>query len=135
MLDYRSHAQNQSSYNTPPVYPIYVSMLTLRWVKAMGGLKAMRRRNQAKAELLYAEIDRNPHFRGTTAVEDRSWMNATFVMEDPKLEDLFDQYCEANGIYGIRGHRSVGGFRASMYNALPIESVQYLVELMQNFKP
>ena len=135
MLDYRLHLKNQSSYNTPPVFPIYVTMLNLRWIEAQGGLKAMRRRNQAKAEALYAEVDRNPYFKGTTAVKDRSWMNATFVTEDPEHEALFEAYCEANGIHGIKGHRSVGGFRASMYNALPLESVQYLVEVMQNFKP
>ena len=135
MLDYRVHVKNESMYNTPPVFPIYVSMLTLRWIKTMGGLKAMERRNREKAELLYAEIDRNPHFKGTTAVEDRSWMNATFLADSPENEAAFLAYCKANGVDGIAGHRSVGGFRASMYNALGIDSVQYLVELMQNFKP
>ena len=135
MLDYRTHVENQSMFNTPPVYPIYVSMLTLRWIKAMGGLTAMESRNRAKAELLYAEIDRNPLFKGTTAVEDRSWMNATFVADTPEHEATFLEYCKANQVDGLKGHRSVGGFRASMYNALGLDSVQHLVDLMQNFKP
>jgi len=135
MLDYRVHVKNESMYNTPPVYPIYVTMLTLRWIKAMGGLSAMERRNSEKAALLYAEIDRNPYFEGTTAVEDRSWMNATFLADSPEHEAAFTAYCKANGVDGIAGHRSVGGFRASMYNALDLESVKFLVELMQNFKP
>ena len=135
MLDYRIHAKNKSSYNTPPVYPIYVSMLTLRWVQANGGLLGMENRNRAKAELLYSELDNNPLFVPTAAKEDRSWMNVTFLTADPAHEELFSQYCKANGIVGINGHRSVGGFRASMYNALEIESVEYLVELMRNFKP
>jgi phosphoserine aminotransferase len=135
MLDYRIHVKNESMYNTPPVYPIYVSMLTLRWIKGMGGLSAMERRNKEKAELLYAEIDRNPYFKGTTAVEDRSWMNATFLADTPEHEAAFLAYCKANGVDGLAGHRSVGGFRASMYNAMDVESVKFLVELMQNFKP
>jgi len=135
MLDYRVHVKNESMYNTPPVYPIYVTMLTLRWIKAMGGLSAMERRNREKAELLYAEIDRNPFFKGTTAVEDRSWMNATFLADSAEHEAAFLDYCKANKVDGIAGHRSVGGFRASMYNAMDLDSVQFLVELMQNFKP
>jgi phosphoserine aminotransferase len=135
MLDYRVHIKNESMYNTPPVFPIYVTMLTLRWIQAMGGLAAMEKRNRTKAEILYAEIDRNPHFKGTTATEDRSWMNATFLADSPEHEAAFLAYCKANGVDGLAGHRSVGGFRASMYNALDVESVQFLVELMQNFKP
>lgn len=135
MLDYRTHVKADSMYNTPPVYPIYVTMLTLRWIKAMGGLKAIERRNKEKAELLYTEIDRNPYFKGTTAVEDRSWMNATFVADSPEHEAAFMDYCKANGVDGIKGHRSVGGFRASMYNAMDVDSVKFLVDLMQNFKP
>lgn len=135
MLDYRTHIENESMFNTPPVYPIYVSMLTLRWIKAMGGLKAMENRNRAKAALLYGEIDRNPLFKGTTAVEDRSWMNATFLADTPEHEAAFLAYCNANKVDGLAGHRSVGGFRASMYNAMDIESVEHLVALMQNFKP
>ncbi len=135
MLDYQTHIKKASMFNTPPVYPIYVSMLTLRWVQAMGGLKAMEKRNSAKAELLYAEIDKNPYFKGTTAVEDRSLMNATFVANSPEHEAAFLDYCAANQVSGLKGHRSVGGFRASMYNAMELDSVQHLVDLMQNFKP
>lgn len=135
MLDYRTFIKEKSLYNTPPVLPIYVSMLTLRWVKKSGGLKAMQRRAKARAALLYEEIDRNPLFRGTAAVEDRSTMNACFVMDEKyaALEADFLQECKNNGIVGLKGHRSVGGFRASMYNALPKSSVAFLVELMQDF--
>ncbi|MBL7827636.1 MAG: 3-phosphoserine/phosphohydroxythreonine transaminase [Saprospiraceae bacterium] len=135
MLDYRTFIKEQSLYNTPPVYPIYVSMLTLRWIKKTGGLKAMHRRAKARAALLYNEVDQNPLFRGTTAKEDRSTMNACFVMSDKytALEDEFMKLCKENGIVGLKGHRSVGGFRASMYNALPKASVAFLVELMQDF--
>lgn len=135
MLDYQTHIKKASAFNTPPVYPIYVCLLTLRWIQGQGGLKAMEKRNQAKADLLYNEIDRNPFFKGTAAVEDRSLMNVTFVAHDKAHEEAFLAYCTANGISGIKGHRSVGGFRASIYNAMPIESVQHLVDLMQNFKP
>ena len=135
MLDYQTHVKKSSAFNTPPVYPIYVCLLTLRWIQAQGGLKAMAKHNQKKAELLYNEIDRNPFFEGTAAKEDRSLMNVTFVPKDPAHEEAFLAYCAANGISGIKGHRSVGGFRASIYNAMPYESVAYLVDLMQNFKP
>lgn len=135
MLDYRTFVKENSLYNTPPVFPIYVSMLTLRWIKKSGGLKALQRRNKAKALLLYDEIDRNPLFRGTVAKEDRSYMNICFVMEEKyaALEKEFGQLCEANGMVGLKGHRSVGGFRASTYNALPQKSVQALVQLMRDF--
>ena len=135
MLDYRVHAKNKSSYNTPPVYPIYVAMLTMRWVQAQGGLLAMERRNNAKAELLYNELDTNPYFVATAVKEDRSLMNVNFLTADPAHEKPFSDYCKANGIIGLNGHRSVGGFRASMYNALDLESVAFLVDLMRNFKP
>lgn len=135
MLDYRTFVKENSLYNTPPVFPIYVSMLTLRWIKKSGGLKAMQRKNKAKALLLYDEIDRNPLFRGTVAEEDRSYMNICFVMNEKyaALEKEFGQLCEANGMVGLKGHRSVGGFRASTYNALPQKSVQALVQLMRDF--
>ncbi|MFM7155486.1 MAG: aminotransferase class V-fold PLP-dependent enzyme, partial [Bacteroidota bacterium] len=122
-------------YNTPPVFPIYVSMLTLRWIKKSGGLKAMHRRAKARAAVLYNEVDRNPLFRGTTAVEDRSTMNACFVMEEKyaALESQFMNLCKENGIIGLKGHRSVGGFRASMYNAMPRSSVEVLTGLMADF--
>ncbi|MCB0527488.1 MAG: 3-phosphoserine/phosphohydroxythreonine transaminase [Saprospiraceae bacterium] len=135
MLDYRTFVKENSLYNTPPVFPIYVSMLTLRWIKKSGGLKGMQRRNRAKGSILYQEIDRNPLFRGTVAKEDRSLMNVCFVMEDAYagLEKDFLKETEANGMVGLKGHRSVGGFRASTYNALPKASVQALVDLMQDF--
>ena len=135
MLDYRTFVKENSLYNTPPVFPIYVSMLTLRWIKKSGGLKGMQRRNRAKGSILYQEIDRNPLFRGTVAKEDRSLMNVCFVMEDAYagLEKDFLKETEVNGMVGLKGHRSVGGFRASTYNALPKASVQALVDLMQDF--
>jgi phosphoserine aminotransferase len=136
MFDYRTFVQENSLYNTPPVYPIYVSMLTLRWIKKTGGLKAMQRRNKLKASLLYNEIDRNPMFKGTvTDKNDRSLMNVCFVMEAQyaHLEKEFLKVCEANGLDGLKGHRSVGGFRASIYNAMPRSSVQVLVDLMRDF--
>lgn len=135
MLDYQTHIKKASAFNTPPVYPIYVCLLTLRWLQGQGGIKAMEKRNREKAALLYDEMDRNPFFEGTAAKEDRSIMNATFVTKDTAHEAAFLAYCEANGISGIKGHRSVGGFRASIYNAMPRESVVHLVDLMQHFKP
>jgi phosphoserine aminotransferase len=135
MLDYRTFIKEQSMYNTPPVFPIYVSMLTLRWIKKTGGLKAMQRRNKTKANLLYTEIDTNPLFVGTAAREDRSLMNVCFVMAKgyEALEKDFLKETEANGMIGLKGHRSVGGFRASIYNAMPKSSVQALVDLMRDF--
>lgn len=136
MLDYRTFIKENSLYNTPPVYPIYVSMLTLRWIKKNGGLKGMQRRNKAKAALLYQEIDRNPLFRAVVSdPADRSLMNVCFVMADgyADLEKEFLKECQANGMSGLAGHRSVGGFRASIYNAMPKLSVQALVDLMADF--
>ena len=133
MLDFNNHAKKDSMYNTPPVYAVYVSMLNLEWMKANGGVAAAEKRNDAKASLLYSAIDKLPLFKGTTAVEDRSNMNPTFVMNDPALEPAFDALWKEAGISGIRGHRSVGGYRASMYNALPLESVQVLVDVMEEF--
>jgi phosphoserine aminotransferase len=135
MLDYRVFIENGSMYNTPPVFPIYVSMLTLRWIKKTGGLKAMHRRNKAKARVLYSEIDRNPLFQGTAAEEDRSLMNVCFVMSPgfEQLEGAFLNECESNGLVGLKGHRSVGGFRASIYNAMPKSGVQVLADLMADF--
>lgn len=133
MMDLANHAAKDSMYNTPPVFPIYVIMLTLQWMKSIGGVAEMAKRNTAKAELLYGAIDRLPIFQGTTAVEDRSQMNATFVLKDASMESAFDAIWKEAGINGLRGHRSVGGYRASMYNALPIESVQALVEVMDHF--
>lgn len=133
MLDYRIHAENQSMYNTPPVYAVYVCMLTLRWIKAQGGLTAMERINQEKAAILYNEIDSNPCFRGATRKEDRSLMNVTFLMEKPEHEAAFLEMSKAAGCVEIKGHRSVGGFRASIYNAMPKESIQVLTDVMREF--
>lgn len=134
MLDYRIHIEGESMYNTPPVFPIYVSLQTMKWVLKMGGCAAMEKRNQEKADLLYGEIDRNPLFRGTAAKEDRSFMNVTFVLENEALSDAFTAFCKTRNLSGLKGHRLVGGFRASIYNALPIESVQALVDAMQDFE-
>ncbi len=140
MVDYRTHytdeARNRSMFNTPPVFPIFVMHETLKWVKEMGGLEAMNKINTEKANLLYNEIDRNPLFVGTAAKEDRSIMNVCFVMAPGKeeLQDEFMAFAKERGMVGIKGHRSVGGFRASIYNACPIESVQALVDCMQEFE-
>lgn len=133
MLDYRIHADNGSMYNTPPVFPIYTMMLTLRWIKEQGGLEAIALHNVQKAQLLYNEIDANPLFTGTAAEEDRSLMNVCFVPVNPEHEAPFMEACKAAGISGVKGHRSVGGFRASIYNAMPQESVQVLVDVMREF--
>ncbi|MBL7883159.1 MAG: 3-phosphoserine/phosphohydroxythreonine transaminase [Bacteroidia bacterium] len=134
MLDYQVHIKGGSMYNTPPVFPIYVSMLTLKWLKNNGGIAWIEKINQQKADLLYNEIDRNSLFVGTTAKEDRSNMNVTFVMPKPELESEFDKLWKEADISGLRGHRDVGGYRASLYNALPLESVKVLVEVMQAFE-
>jgi phosphoserine aminotransferase len=134
MLDYQVHIKGDSMYNTPPVFPIYVSMLTLKWLKDNGGISWIEKINEEKAKTLYTEIDRNSLFTGTTAVEDRSNMNITFVMTKPELEPEFDKLWKEAQISGLRGHRDVGGYRASCYNALPLESVQALVEVMQAFE-
>ena len=136
MVDYRNHMDNNSMYNTPPVFPVYVIRETLKWIKSLGGVEEVYRRNKEKAELLYAEIDRNPLFRGTAEKEDRSLMNICFVM-NPEYEALapeFMEFAKARGMVGIKGHRLVGGFRASCYNALPKESVEALVATMQEFE-
>ncbi len=133
MLDYRTHIQKGSMFNTPPVYAVYVSMLTMRWVAESGGTEVMELRNRKKAQLLYEEIDSNPLFEGYAAEEDRSLMNVTFNLIDPALETAFVDACTSAGIVGIKGHRSVGGFRASIYNAMPFEGVEVLVDEMQKF--
>lgn len=133
MMDYREHIAAGSLLNTPPVFPIYVCMLTLRWLKAQGGVPAIEAINDKKAALLYATLDRLPIFRPTVAKEDRSKMNVVFVMDDPALEQEFLTVCKANGMIGVKGHRTVGGFRVSLYNAMPLESVQVLTELMSDF--
>ena len=136
MLKYQTHVENGSMFNTPPVVPIYAALQTLRWIKAEGGVKEMERRAIEKADMLYAEIDRNKMFVGTAAKEDRSRMNICFVMapEYKELEADFLKFATERGMVGIKGHRSVGGFRASCYNAMPKESVQALIDCMQEFE-
>lgn len=136
MLDYRTHVDSGSMFNTPPVVPVYAAMQTLRWLKANGGIDAMYKKNQEKAGILYAEIDRNPLFTGTCAVEDRSLMNVCFVMSEEfkALEADFLKFATDRGMSSLKGHRSVGGFRASIYNAMPIEGVQALIDCMQAFE-
>lgn len=135
MLDYRVHIKGESMYNTPPVYPVYVSMLTLKWLKNNGGVEWIEKINNQKADLLYKEIDRNSMFKGTVdAKEDRSKMNVTFVLNKPELEPEFDKMTKEANLSGLKGHRDVGGYRASLYNALPIESVQVLVDVMKEFE-
>ncbi|MNE47586.1 Phosphoserine aminotransferase [compost metagenome] len=134
MFNYQLHVDNGSMYNTPPVFALYVSMLTLRWVKEQGGVAAMEKINNQKAATLYAEIDRNPLFKGTCVVEDRSRMNVCFVMDTPEQEKEFLEFAKKADIVGLKGHRSVGGFRASIYNALPQSSVDHLVSTMQAFE-
>ncbi len=137
MIDYRTHAKKGSMFNTPPVVPIFTCLQTLRWIKEQGGVAEMERRAKERADLLYGEIDRNPFFRGTvTCKEDRSYMNICFVMADEHkdLEAEFLEFATARGMHGIKGHRDVGGFRASCYNAMPLEGVKALVETMQEFE-
>jgi len=133
IMDYRNHLKEGSMLNTPPVFAVYVCMLTLRWLKEMGGVAEIEKLNIEKAGLLYEEIDSNPLFTGTVAEEDRSKMNVCFVMNDPALEEKFLAFTKERNIVGIKGHRLVGGFRASLYNALPLSSVQVLVDAMQSF--
>jgi phosphoserine aminotransferase len=136
MMNVNTHVENGSMFNTPPVFPIYVLSQTLRWLKAEGGVAAIHERNEHKAAMLYAEIDRNPLFKGTAAVEDRSSMNICFVMNDgyESLADEFFAMAKERGMVGIKGHRLVGGFRASCYNACPVEAVEALVKCMQDFE-
>lgn len=133
MMDYRNHIEAGSLLNTPPVFAIYVCMLTLRWLKNIGGITEAEKRNNAKSQLFYNTLDSIPLFKGTVAKEDRSKMNACFLAEDPEIEKEFLALCEKEKMIGVKGHRSVGGFRVSMYNALPIESVQSLTDLMKYF--
>ena len=133
MMDYRNHIQNGSMLNTPPVFAVYVCLLTLRWLKEQGGVAAIEKMNEQKTKLLYDTLDSLPVFRPTVAREDRSKMNVVFVIDEPDLEKSFLKTCKDNGIVAIRGHRSVGGFRASLYNALPLSSVEALTDLMKEF--
>lgn len=132
-MDYRLHIKEASMLNTPPVFAVYVIMLTLRWLKKMGGVASIEKLNQQKASLLYQTLDSLPMFQGPVAKEDRSLMNAVFVMQDPKMEKEFLTAAEKEGMIGIKGHRSVGGFRVSLYNALPLESVVAITDFLKSF--
>lgn len=134
MLNYQVHLAKDSMFNTPPVFAVYTSMLTLEWLKAQGGVAAIEEQNEKKAKLLYSEIDLNPLFQGFAAKEDRSLMNATFTLTEPGLKETFDEMWRSAGINGLSGHRSVGGYRASMYNALSLESVGVLVDIMSDLE-
>ena len=134
MMDYKVHISKSSMFNTPPVFAVYTSMLTLEWIKNSGGIAEIEKRNEKKAQLIYSEIDLNPIFKGFAVKEDRSIMNATFNLANEDLKETFDTMCKEGGISGLNGHRSVGGYRASMYNALPLESVQVLVEIMSELE-
>ena len=134
MMDYKVHISKSSMFNTPPVFAVYTSMLTLEWLKNLGGIPEIEKRNEKKAQLIYSEIDLNPLFTGFAVKEDRSIMNATFNLANEDLKETFETMCKEAGISGVNGHRSVGGYRASMYNALPLESVQVLVEIMSELE-
>ena len=134
MLDYQVHIKGESMFNTPPVFPVYVSMLTLRWLKQNGGVDWIEKVNQKKADTLYNEIDRNSCFEGTVAKEDRSNMNVCFLPTKPEYEAEFDKITKQYNLSGLKGHRDVGGYRASLYNALPQESVDILVDAMKEFE-
>lgn len=134
MMDYKVHIGKGSMFNTPPVFPVYASMLNLEWLKNKGGIAAIEKENEKKAQLIYSEIDLNPLFDGFAAKADRSTMNATFTLNNDDLKESFDTICQEAGINGLNGHRSVGGYRASMYNALTLESVQVLVEIMSELE-
>jgi phosphoserine transaminase len=134
MMDYQLHIKNDSMFNTPSTFAVYVNLLVLEWIQAQGGLQALGKRNQAKADLLYGEIDRNPLVVGYANKEDRSLMNVVFNLTDESTKERFDTLCKEANISGIKGHRSVGGYRASIYNALPLKSVQVLVDVLKEFE-
>ncbi len=134
IMDYKKHIGAGSMFNTPPVFAVYTSMLTLEWLKGLGGIAGIEKENEKKARLMYSEIDLNPLFKGFAAKEDRSNMNATFNLVNENLKETFDTMLKEAGISGVNGHRSVGGYRASMYNALPLDSVKALVEVMNELE-
>jgi len=134
MLDYKVHISKGSMFNTPPVFAVYTSMLTLRWLKNLGGIAAIEEQNDKKAKLIYSEIELNPLFKGFAAKEDRSTMNATFSLVNEDLKETFDAMWKEAGINGVNGHRSVGGYRASMYNAMTMEGVAALVDIMSDLE-
>jgi phosphoserine aminotransferase len=134
MMDYKIHISKSSMFNTPPVFAVYTSMLTLEWLKNLGGISAIEKENDKKAQLIYSEIDLNPLFKGFSTKADRSTMNATFTLANEDLKETFETMVKEAGINGLNGHRSVGGYRASMYNALPLESVGVLVDVMSELE-
>ena len=134
MLDYKLMADNDSMYNTPPCYSIYMCKLVLEWIKSLGGLEVMKERNEKKAKILYDFLDESKLFKGTVRKEDRSLMNVPFITGDKELDAKFIKEAKEAGIENIKGHRTVGGMRASIYNAMPIEGVKYLVEFMKKFE-
>ena len=134
MLDYTTHIKKDSMFNTPPVFAIYTAMLNLRWIKKNGGIQNIENKNREKANLIYNEIDNNSKFIGFAEKDDRSFMNVTFNLIDSEEKDIFDKICEENNVVGINGHRSVGGYRASIYNAMTLESVEVLVDCMKKFE-
>lgn len=133
MMDYRNHIENGSMLNTPPVFAVFVCLLTLRWLKKQGGVAGIEKINRTKAALVYDTIDKSPLYKGQIAKEDRSMMNVCFTIQDPSLEKTFLQECKNNGMIGVKGHRTSGGFRISLYNALPLESVYAITDLMRDF--
>ena len=134
MLDLKTHSDKDSMFNTPPVFAVYASMLTLKWLQNNGGLDFIEKENEKKADLIYNQIDNSSLFKGTANLEDRSTMNVTFTLENDDLNETFNSMLSDAKINGLKGHRSVGGFRASMYNAMPIESVQVLVDVMKELE-
>ena len=134
IMDYKLHIANGSMYNTPPVFAVYTSMLTLEWIKNLGGIAKIEEMNEKKARVMYSEIDLNPLFNGFATKEDRSFMNATFTLQNENLKETFETMLKEAGISGLNGHRSVGGYRASMYNALPLDSVKVLIEVMSELE-
>ena len=134
IMDYKKHIGSGSMFNTPPVFAVYTSMLTLEWLKAQGGVAGIEKENEKKASLMYSEIDLNPLFKGFAAKEDRSFMNATFTLQNENLKETFETMLKEAGISAVNGHRSVGGYRASMYNALSLDSVKALVEVMSELE-
>ena len=134
MLSYKVHAEKDSMFNTPPVFAVYTSLLNMRWIDSKGGIEELGEKNMEKSTMIYGEIDRNSKFEGFAIKEDRSEMNATFNLLNPEDAEVFDNLCNAAGISGLKGHRSVGGYRASIYNALPIESLEVLVNCMQTLE-
>ena len=134
MMDYQLHIKNDSMFNTPSTFAVYVNLLVLEWIQAQGGLQALGKRNRAKADLLYGEIDRNPLVVGYANKDDRSLMNVVFNLTDESSKERFDALCKEANISGIKGHRIIGGYRASIYNALPLESVQVLVDVLKEFE-